>query len=44
MDRAEYIKLDKSWVIFTLLLLVMAEIFTAVRSNIVICLFGVSAM
>jgi hypothetical protein len=44
MDRAAYMKLEKSWVIFTLLLLVVVTLFTAVRRDIVIFLFGESGM
>jgi uncharacterized membrane protein len=42
MDRAAYMKLEKSYVIFTLLLLVVVAIFTAVSSDIAIFLFGES--
>jgi len=41
MDRAIHMKLEKSCMIFALLLLVVAAIFTAVRSGI---LFGEAGM
>jgi uncharacterized membrane protein len=40
MDRAAHMNLEKSWVIFTLLLVAVVAIYTAVRSDMAIFLFG----
>jgi hypothetical protein len=44
MERAAHMNLEKSWVIYTPLLLVVVATFIAVRSDMAIFLFGESGM